>query len=70
MSNRIAKPTAAKIPPPDRATSVSVDLARSLGLALSMGGATLGQLWLFIVAPLKVRDAFLICDRWRTTDRV
>jgi aquaporin Z len=54
MSNSIAKPAAAKIPPPpDRATSVSVNPARSLGLALLMGGAALGQLWLFIVAPLK-----------------
>jgi aquaporin Z len=33
-------------------TGVSVNPARSLGPALLVGGARLGQLWLFIVAPL------------------
>jgi len=33
-------------------TGVSVNPARSLGPALLMGGKPLGQLWLFIVAPL------------------
>jgi aquaporin Z len=33
-------------------TGVSVNPARSLGPALLVGGKALGQLWLFIVAPL------------------
>lgn len=33
-------------------TGVSVNPARSLGPALLVGGTALGQLWLFIVAPL------------------
>lgn len=33
-------------------TGVSVNPARSLGPAVLLGGTTLGQLWLFIVAPL------------------
>lgn len=33
-------------------TGVSVNPARSIGPALFSGGAALGQLWLFIVAPL------------------
>ena len=33
-------------------TGVSVNPARSLGPAVLVGGAALGQLWLFIVAPL------------------
>jgi aquaporin Z len=33
-------------------TGVSVNPARSLGPALLVGGEALGQLWLFIVAPL------------------
>lgn len=35
-----------------RVTGVSVNPARSIGPALFVGGAALGQLWLFIVAPL------------------
>jgi aquaporin Z len=33
-------------------TGVSVNPARSIGPALLAGGAAIGQLWLFIVAPL------------------
>ena len=34
------------------ATGVSVNPARSIGPALFAGGDAIGQLWLFIVAPL------------------
>ncbi len=33
-------------------TGVSVNPARSIGPALFVGGTALGQLWLFIVAPI------------------
>lgn len=33
-------------------TGVSVNPARSIGPALFAGGSALGQLWLFIVAPI------------------
>jgi aquaporin Z len=33
-------------------TGVSVNPARSIGPALFVGGAAIGQLWLFLVAPI------------------
>jgi aquaporin Z len=33
-------------------TGVSVNPARSLGPAVYVGGTAIGQLWLFVVAPL------------------
>jgi len=44
-------------------TGVSVNPARSIGPALLAGGAAIGQLWLFIVAP--ILGAVLSAVTWR-----